>query len=307
VKKAIVKKEEVKKVMNRKKAQLFEGWLSIVVNAALFALKFWVGLVTGSVALMADAWHTMSDSLTSIIVVFAAKLASKKPDKEHPFGHGRWELICTILIGCILAFIGYEFLVSSIERFRNREEVIYGTIALVVTIVSIIIKELLAQTAFYIGRKTDNSIVSADGWHHRTDSLSSVVVLIGILTTKIIADLWWMDSVLGIFCALAIFYAAFRILQESAQKILGEEPPQELIEEIKKEISDTYGGCLEVHHFHIHCYITQKELTIHIRLPGDITIEEGHKIATNIENMIHNKFDMVTTIHLEPLKQKQEG
>ena len=290
-----------KKVMDRKKAQIFEGWLSIVVNAVLFGVKFWVGLVTGSVALKADAWHTMSDSLTSVIVVFSAKLASKKPDKEHPFGHGRWELICTIIIGCILGFIGYQFLTDSIERFQNRETIVFGTLALVVTIVSIIIKEALAQVAFYIGRKTNNPIVSADGWHHRTDSLSSVVVLIGILITRIVADFWWMDSVLGIFCALAIFYAAFQILKEAITRVLGEEPPQEIINEITEEIRKIYGGDLEVHHFHLHCYVTQKELTIHIRLPKDMTIEKGHDVATIIEDMIMKEFDMITTIHIEPL------
>jgi len=134
--------------MDRKKAQIIEGIVSVVVNAILFGVKFWVGMVTGSIALVADAWHTMSDSLTSIFVVFAAKLASKKPDKEHPFGHGRWELISAIIIAFILVFIGFEFFTGSIERFQNRESVVYGTAALVVTIVSIVIKELLAQYGF---------------------------------------------------------------------------------------------------------------------------------------------------------------
>ena len=290
-----------KKTINRKKAQIFAGWLSIIVNAALFAVKFWVGFITGSVALMADAWHTMSDSLTSIIVVFSARLASKKPDKEHPFGHGRWELISTILIGCILVFIGFEFLTDSIDRFRNRETVVFGTLALIVTVVSIIIKEALAQLAFYIGRKTNNPIVRADGWHHRTDSLSSIVVLIGIVITKFVSDIWWMDSVLGIFCALAIFYAAFQILKDAITRVLGEEPSPELINEITDEIKKIYGGDLNIHHFHLHCYVTQKELTIHIRLDDEMTIKQGHDIATTIENMLLEKFDMITTVHIEPL------
>ena len=292
----------VKKEMDRKKAQIFEGWLSIIVNALLFIVKFWVGFITGSVALMADAWHTMSDSLTSVIVVFAAKLASKKPDKEHPYGHGRWELICTIIIGCILAFIGFEFLSDSIDRFRNRETVVFGTLALVVTIVSIIIKELLAQVAFYIGRKTDNPIVSADGWHHRTDSLSSIVVLAGIIITRFVTDLWWMDSVLGVFCALAIFYASFQILKDAITRMLGEEPSPELKEQITEEIAKMYGEDLEVHHFHLHCYVTQKEMTLHIRLYKDISIEKGHMVATSIEEMIMEKFDIRTTTHVEPLR-----
>ena len=292
--------------MNREKsqkAQVFEGILSIIVNAVLFAAKFWVGMITGSVALMADAWHTMSDSLTSIFVVIAAKLAARKPDKEHPFGHGRWELIATLLIAVILGMIGYEFLTDSIERFQNRESVVYGTLALVITVASILIKEALAQYAFYLGRKHDNPVITADGWHHRTDSLSSVVVLIGIIITRFIDGLWWMDSVLGVFCALAIFYAAFKIMMDSITRILGEEPKQEFIDELNDEITKLYDRDLKLHHFHIHNYISHKELTMHMRLDKDATIEEGHDIASDIETLIREKYGIDSTIHIEPLKE----
>ena len=285
------------------KAQVFEGALSVVVNAVLFAAKLWVGVITGSVALMADAWHTMSDSLTSIFVILAAKLASRKPDKEHPYGHGRWELITSLLIAFILGLIGYEFLTVSIDRFQNRESVVYGTLALVVTIVSIIIKEALAQYAFYLGRKHDNPVISADGWHHRTDSLSSVLVLVGIVITRFVTDLWWMDSVLGIFCALAIFYAAFKVMKEAITKILGEEPKQELIDEISSKVKNIYNDGMDIHHFHLHNYISSKELTLHIRLDGDITIKKGHDIATVIEKMIKTDYDIDATIHVEPISE----
>ena len=287
--------------MDRKKAQIVEGIVSVVVNAALFGVKFWVGMITGSIALVADAWHTMSDSLTSIFVVFAAKLASKKPDKEHPFGHGRWELISAIIIAFILVFIGFEFFTGSIERFQNRESVVYGTLALVVTIVSIIVKELLAQYGFYIGRKTNNPVVTADGWHSRSDALSSVVVLIGIIVTRFAPGFWWMDSVLGIFCALAIFYAAFEIMKESITRMLGEEPDAEFIEALDIELSKIYEKDMKLHHLHLHNYISHKELSLHVRLDGNMTVDEGHNIASSIEKMIKEKFDMDATIHIEPL------
>jgi cation diffusion facilitator family transporter len=289
-------------IMNREKAQVFEGILSVVVNAVLFGVKFWVGMLTGSIALIADAWHTLSDSLTSVFVAFSVKLQSKKADKEHPFGHGRWEQISSIFVAFFLGIVGYEFLMNSIGRFKNKESVIYGTLAIVVTIISILVKEILAQIAFYIGRKTDNVIVKADGWHHRSDSLSSVVVLIGILITKFTTDLWWMDSVLGMFCSLAIFYAAFAILKESISRLLGEEPKQELIEKLQNAIKIIYKDDLNIHHIHIHNYISHKELTLHIRLNKNMTIEEGHKVATIIEKMIFEELDMVVTIHVEPLE-----
>ncbi|MDR2972230.1 MAG: cation diffusion facilitator family transporter [Bacteroidales bacterium] len=287
--------------MNKAKAQVFEGILSVVVNAVLFGVKFWVGMLTGSIALIADAWHTLSDSLTSIFVAFSVKLQSKKPDKEHPFGHGRWEQISSLFVAFILGIIGYDFLINSIERFQNKESVVYGTAAIVITIVSIVAKEVLAQIAFYIGRKTDNVIVKADGWHHRSDSLSSVVVLIGILVTKFAMDFWWMDSVLGMFCALAIFYAAFSIMKESVSKILGEDPKQDLIDNINNEIKLIYRDNFNIHHLHLHNYITQKELTLHMRLDKNMTNENSHKIATDVEKMILEKFNMVATIHVEPL------
>jgi len=289
--------------MNREraKAQVLEGVISVIVNAALFAVKFWAGMVTGSIALVADAWHTLSDSLSSIFIVFSARLSSRKPDKEHPFGHGRWDQVSAIFIAFLLGIIAYEFLTGSIERFQNRESVTYGTLAIVITVVSIVVKELLAQYAFYIGRKTDNVIVKADGWHHRSDSLSSVIVLIGIIVSRIATQFWWMDSILGMFCALAIFYAAYQIMKESITKLLGEEPEQDLIDNIIIEAQKIYDDDLKFHHFHLHDYITQKELTLHIMLDKDMTIENGHKVATGIENMILEKFNMIATIHVEPL------
>jgi len=200
-----------------------------------------------------------------------------------------------------LGIIAYDFMKNSIERFTNREAVVYGTIAIVVTLVSIIIKELLAQYAFYIARKTDNVIMVAEGWHHRSDSLSSIVVLIGILIARYVADFWWMDSVLGAFCSLAIFYAAFQVMKEAITKLLGEEPSQEFIEELTNIIKIIYKDDLDIHHIHLHNYVSQKEVTLHIRLKKDLTIEEGHRVTMIIEKMIFEELNIIATIHVEPL------
>jgi cation diffusion facilitator family transporter len=284
--------------MDKTKAGYVEGAVSIIVNTILFVLKMWASLLTGSIALAADAWHTLSDSLSSVVVVVAAKLASRKADKEHPFGHGRWEQIASIFIAVILAIIAFSFLENSIKQFFKKDRVEYGFIAIIVTVVSIVVKELLAQYAFYIGRKTNSSSVKADGWHHRSDALSSVVVLAGILFAK---QFWWVDSVLGITIALMLIYAVFVILKEAITKILGEEPDEELIGKITEEVKSIYNDDLHIHHFHLHNYITHKELTFHIRLKENLTIGEAHKIASKIEESILEKFEMSATIHVEPL------
>ncbi len=238
--------------MEKKKAAYLEGSVSIIANLALFALKYWAGIVSGSIALMADAWHTMSDSISSVVVILGAKLASKKPDKDHPFGHGRWELISSIVIAIILVLIAVGFIRDSVAQLKIRESANFGTLALVVTIVSIVVKELMAQFAFYLGKKSGNSAVKADGWHHRTDALSSLIILIGILVKDYF---WWIDGVLGIAVSLMLMYAAYEILMEAVNKILGEVPGDGMIREIESLIRSLYTYELYPHHFHIHNYI----------------------------------------------------
>jgi cation diffusion facilitator family transporter len=296
--------EEIKVVSERAKAGYLEGGISIVVNAVLFAIKLYAGLVTGSIALIADAWHTLSDSLSSVVVVIAAKLSGKKSDAEHPFGHGRWEQIAALFIAFILAIIAYDFAKDSIERFSSHQETNFGTLAIVVTIISIVVKELLAQYAFYLGKKSGNSTVSADGWHHRTDALSSIVVLAGILFAS---KLWWIDSALGIIISIMLFYASYKISKETVDKILGEPPSKELVGQISTAVQNLNLGDLKLHHFHIHNYVNHKELTMHIRLNGQMSIEEGHRIATAIETKIENDFRIEATVHVEPLRGRGEN
>ncbi|HPE19367.1 MAG TPA: cation diffusion facilitator family transporter [Tenuifilaceae bacterium] len=290
--------------MDRAKAGYTQGIVSILVNAGLFALKMWAGIVSGSIALTADAWHTLSDSISSIVVVVAVKLSSRKPDKEHPFGHGRWEQIAALFIGFLLAVIAYDFLRDSVALFRNKETANFGLLAIIVTVVSVLVKEGLAQYAFFIARKTGNVSIKADGWHHRTDALSSLVVLVGILFAK---KFWWIDSVLGAVIALMLFYATYEIVKEAIGKLLGEKPSEELIAKLLETIHSVYDGDLKPHHFHIHNYVAHQELTFHIKLENSLSLMAAHKVATDIENKIYEAFGIIATVHIEPLDYKHNS
>lgn len=290
--------------MDKAKAGYIEGIVSIIINTLLFALKLWAGIKTGSIAITADAWHTLSDSVSSVVVIVGVKLSSRKPDKEHPFGHGRWEHITALVIAFILAVIAWGFLKDSVIKFSEKESTQFGLLAIIVTIVSIVVKEGLSQYAFYIGRKTDNVSVKADGWHHRSDALSSVVVLIGILFAK---QFWWIDSVLGAIISLMLFYATYQIAREAISRLLGEKPTPELVNKITSFIGEEYGDNIQPHHFHIHNYISHKELTFHIKLENSTSIVSGHKIATEIENKIFTLFGIIATVHIEPEDFKHES
>ncbi len=275
---------------------LIEGWVSISANIVLFFLKLWVGLITGSVALTADAYHTLTDSLSSGIVIFSGWLSRKPPDEKHPFGHGRSDLVCSVVIGVMLALIGFEFLLKSVEQIRSGVSVDFGRAAIIVTVVSIIVKEAMAQFAFWAGRRNDNTILKADGWHHRTDALSSVVILVGIFFGSFIG---WMDGFLGILVSLMIFYASYEILRDSVSRLFGERPDRQLIGRIDAVI-DELGIDVQPHHFHLHRYGDHIEITFHLTMDANLTLNRAHDQAHAIEQALRERLGIEATIHMEP-------
>ena len=276
-----------------------EGLVSVILNLLLFVLKYYAGIASASLALIADAWHTLSDSLTSLVVILGIKLSSKKPDKEHPFGHGRWEQISALIIAILLALVGVEFMKDAIAKLRGHEAADFGWLAYLATVASIVLKEGLARYAFYIARKTGNAAVKADGWHHRSDALSSLMDLAGLFLSPYF---WWIDSVLGMLISFMLFYAAYGIIREAVNKILGEEPSEEVIGKVEQIVKAEMGNVAYPHHYHIHHYGDHIEFTFHIKVPGEETVEEAHRKATLIEMQIKTELKIDATIHIEPLK-----
>jgi len=282
--------------LSRTNLTLVEGWVSISGNILLFLLKLWVGLITGSVALTADAYHTLTDSISSGIVIFSGWLSQKPADDKHPFGHGRSDLICSVIIGVLLALIGFEFMARSIEQIKSGVSVEYGMIAIIVTVVSIIVKEMMAQFAFWAGRKSDSLILKADGWHHRSDALSSIIILVGILCGSFAS---WIDGALGILVSLMIFYASYQILRDSVSRLIGEMPDSRMVGEIDR-IIEGLSVNVRPHHFHLHRYGDHIELTFHITMDSGLTLQEAHDQAHNIEKALRDQLGIEATIHMEP-------
>jgi len=282
----------------KEKYMKMEGWSSIIINSLLFILKYWAGIATGSLALIADAWHTLTDSISSVIVLIGGAISRKPADDEHPFGHGRVEHITAIIIGVLLAIIAFDFVIQAIAKFSSRESTVFGTIAWVATIVSIVVKEGMAQFAFYTARKTKSNILAADAWHHRTDALSSILILIGIIFGKYF---WWTDAVLSFLVALMIGYASFDILKKEIKSLMGEQPSEELLKKVTSVAQSTSVIPLNIHHIHIHSYGDHAELSCHIKISGKMTLHEAHEICTQIEKALLNEFGFIATVHPEPI------
>ena len=273
------------------------GWISILVNVLLFGLKYWVGITSGSVAIIADAWHTLSDSITSIIVVISIWIASRPADKEHPFGHGRAEILATTIIGVLLAVIAAEFFIESVQRLIERKAANYGTLAIVITAISVLAKEGLARYSIIVGKKTGSRSLKADAWHHRSDAISSVVILAGIFLNKYI---WWIDGAMGIVVTLLILHAAYGILKEVFNAFLGEKPDKQTVNKINDICTKHYESAVYPHHIHVHHYGEHTEMTFHIKLNKSLSLEVAHNITSMIEDDIRTELEIEATIHTEP-------
>ncbi len=283
--------------MKKKRAGYLEGVVAIVVNVCLFFLKLWAGIVSGSVAIMADAWHTLTDSVSSLIVLAGAYLSGRKSNRKYPYGYGRWEQVTSVFIAVILAFVAYEFLVKAIEGYQQRKTANFGALAIAVTVISILGKELLARYAFYLSKKSGNLMVKADAWHHRSDALSSVLILLGIFFSQYF---WWIDSLLAAVIAMFLFYAVFNILKESVNAMIGKKPSPALLESICQIIRQTAVDARRPHDFLLHEYGSHRELTFHIQFHGEESITSAHDKATLVEDRILEELDIYATIHLEP-------
>lgn len=275
-----------------------EGWLSLIGNIILFAIKLWAGIVSNSVALIADAWHTLSDSVTSVIVLVGTKISAKPPDEEHPFGHGRSELIASIIIGVLLVVVAFSFVQESIIQLNRKESANFGTVAIVVTIISIVSKEIMAQLAIRYGKQVNSQPMIADGWHHRSDALSSVVILVGILFGS---QFWWVDAVLGIAVGLLILVTAVEVLRNAIHPLIGEAATEGLLEKLEEISKIVSNEQLYIHHIHVHKYGDHVELTFHIRLPGEMMLEDTHIITQKFAQLIKKDLDIQATIYVNSL------
>lgn len=287
----------------KKRLAYYEGYISIVINLVLFLLKFLVGRKVNSVAMVADAWHTLSDCLTSIIVVVGFWMASRPADSRHAFGHGRSESIASIIIGTLLAVVGFSFLYESVVKLIQRQGMGFSELAVIIFAVSAVMKEGLAQFAFWTARKTGAGSLRADAWHHRSDAVASVLIVAGVLFSQ---KLWWLDGVLGIGVSLLILHASYDIIRSSASYLMGEAPSEEKVDRVHSQVRKEFPQLDGIHHVHVHQYGDHHEVTAHLTVPGTMSVDEAHNIASRIEEIVEQEFNGDATVHVEPEKSGKD-
>ncbi len=284
--------------MYRTKIGVFQGWISVLVNSILFILKLVIGVMVGAVSVIADAVHTLSDVVSSIVVIWGFKQAEKPADVEHPYGHGRAEYIATLIIAILLCVAGIEFVEASIDRIQNPERVAAEWWMILILMVTIILKEITARYAEFLSSKIASGTLHADAWHHRIDAISSILVVAAMIAGKYgypVVDGW-----AGLGVALFLIYTGFEIAKDAVDDLIGKPPTSEEVEVIR-QIVMSVDGVLGAHDIIIHSYGHDKFASVHVEIDADETTAVAHDISEEVEDKLEKAIGVEPTVHLDPV------
>ncbi|NPV79564.1 MAG: cation transporter [Firmicutes bacterium] len=289
----------------RAKVAFLEAWVSIIGNVLLAAFKITFGILLNSISLMADAVHTASDVITSIIVLVGFKAAEVPADKEHPYGHGRIEPIATLIIAVLLAIVGIEFMVSSVGRLLKGALVEGSLTIAAILLVTAVFKEWMARFSVGLGRMIQAPALIADAWHHRTDAIATAMVAIAMIGSLV--GYHQIDAFLGIAVSLLIIYTGYGLGRSAVSTLIGEAPPQEFIDEVSK-IAKSVKGVKSLHKVSVHDYGAGRRIvSLHIQVDESMSVAKSHEIANKVEELIANDLAASATVHVEPPVESISG
>lgn len=278
------------------------------VNFLLLVFKFAAGILGHSAAMLADAVHSLSDFVTDIIVLVFVRISNKPQDKGHDYGHGKYETLATAIIGLLLLIVGFGILwngASSIYAFARGEELEEpGMIALIAALLSIVLKEILYRYTVIKGKKLNSQAVIANGWHHRSDALSSIGTAVGIGGAILLGDHWRvLDPVAAVIVSFFIMKVAVQLLIPCVDELLEKSLPDDVEKQIEQALL-SFPGVSEPHHLRTRRIGSYCAIEVHVRMDGQISLEAAHATATAIENKLKEMFGEGTliNIHVEPKK-----
>ncbi|MBO4768675.1 MAG: cation transporter [Bacteroidales bacterium] len=278
-----------------------------VANLLLMAFKFVAGLVGRSSAMLADAIHSLSDFITDLIVLIFVNISSKPQDESHDYGHGKYETVATLFIGLALAGVAIGIIVNGAVKLaawlQGENLPSPGKLALWAALVSIVVKELVYLYTKYKGRKLDSPALIANAWHHRSDALSSIGAALGIGGAILLGDRWTvLDPLASIVVGAMLVKVAWDLLGPSLGELTDRSLPQETENEILSIISSV-PEVSDPHNLRTRRIGNQIAAEVHIRMDGNITLQESHELATQIERKFKERFGegSYITIHTEPV------
>lgn len=282
--------------------------VSIAVNVLLSALKLLAGIIASSEAMISDAIHSASDVFSTFVVIIGIKLSEKKADKEHPYGHERMECVAAILLAMVLAATGIGIGWAGISKiissdYRSLEAP--GTLALAAAVISIAVKEWMFWYTRSSAKKINSSALMADAWHHRSDALSSIGSFIGILGARLGFPV--MDPLASVIICIFIFKASFDIFKDSIDKMVDKSCDEDTEKSIHTLVS-RQDGVKRIDTLNTRAFGNKIYVDLEIAADGQLTLNQSHKIAEHVHDVIENAFPNVKhiMIHVNPYIDRKE-
>lgn len=282
--------------------------IGVLVNALLIALKFLAGIFGKSHALIADAVHSISDLFTDAVVLFGLWIGRKPPDDRHHFGHARIETMASAIVGLALIATAFYLGIESALNIYHRTEYHPTGLALMGAAFSIAAKEILYQYTVSVGRRIRSQLLMANAWHHRSDAMSSVAVLIGVSGARINPSWYILDAFAALLVSFFIVKVGTSILRDTLREFTDEAPSADVLEKINRCSLDV-AGVIDVHELRVRCTGGGYQAEIHIVVDGNLTVNQGHRIAKAVELCLVEEVQDLhrVIVHVDPSDKSMPG
>ena len=279
-----------------------------VVNLLLLIFKFVAGIVGHSAAMVADSVHSLSDFVTDIVVILFVRLSGRPADEDHDYGHGKFETLATLFVSLVLLGVAVMLFVNGVvdivSALHGEKLETPGLVALIAAAASIVIKEILYRYTVRCGKKVNSQVVVANAWHHRSDALSSIGVLVGVAGAMLLGGSWSiLDPIAATIVSVFIAKVSYNLLMPSLEELLERSLPKEVEQRIL-DIILSVDGVSSPHHLRTRRIGNAYAIEVHIRMDGDMTLAQSHAVTTTVERLLKHEFGDSTHvgIHTEPVK-----
>ena len=276
------------------------GLVGIFLNIVLFAIKFFAGIISNSIAITADAFNNLSDAGSSVVTLVGFKLSEQKPDARHPYGHGRIEYISGLIVSAVILLMAFEMLKDSVGKIIHPEETSFSLVVVLILLLSILGKCYMAFYNFRVGKKIDSATLRATGTDSLSDTISTIVVLVSAIVGHF-TDLH-IDGLCGVIVGLFILWAGISTARETLSLLMGQPPEKEYVDSIEALVMN-YNECIiGVHDLMVHDYGPgRKVISLHAEVPAEANILEIHDVIDNLEKTLAAECRCLATIHMDPV------
>ncbi|MBU3877622.1 cation diffusion facilitator family transporter [Faecalicatena sp. AGMB00832] len=297
--------EHVEKVSVRTAYGVLSSIVGIFCNVLLFVIKFIIGLILHSVAVMADAFNNLSDAGSSIISFIGVKMASKPADEDHPFGHGRMEYIAALVVSFLVLEVGFTFLKDSLGKIRHPEVLNFQLLSVIILLLSIGVKLWLGIFNRKLGQKIDSKVMMAVF----TDSMGDVITTGATILSVVFFALTGIniDGFVGVGVALVVMWAGVGIARDTLEPLIGEAVDPDLYTKIKRFV-EKYDGIEGTHDLIVHDYGPNRSMaSIHAEVPNNVNIEVSHEVIDRIERDAVEQLGIFLVVHMDPIETEDEA